>query len=63
MGVPHDLAAALCLILVVEGLVLFAVPRGWQRMVHEALKLEPRTLRIYGAVAMAAGLLALQFTH
>lgn len=59
----HDLAAALCLVLVIEGLVLFAAPRGWQTMVREALKMEPGRLRIFGAVAMVAGLLFLQLVH
>jgi uncharacterized protein YjeT (DUF2065 family) len=60
---PHDLAAALCLVLVIEGLVLFASPRGWQSMAREALKMEPGRLRIFGAVAMVAGLLFLRLVH
>jgi len=59
----RQLTAALCLMLVVEGLLLFAAPRGWQAMVREALKLPPRTLRLFGAGAMAAGLVLLQFFH
>jgi uncharacterized protein len=59
----HELMAALCLVLVIEGLVLFAAPRGWQAMVSEALKLKPRTLRAFGVAAMMAGLLMLQLTH
>jgi uncharacterized protein len=61
--VSHELMAALCLVLVIEGLVLFAAPRGWQAMVREALKLEPRMLRVFGVAAMMAGLLMLQLTH
>ena len=57
---PHDLAAALCLLLVVEGLLLLVAPRQWQNMVREALKLPARTLRIFGAVAVVIGLLVLQ---
>ncbi|WP_199098463.1 DUF2065 domain-containing protein [Dyella sp. ASV21] len=59
----HDLWAALCLVLVIEGLVLFAVPRGWQAAMREAAKLSPRALRTGGAVAIGIGLLALQFMH
>jgi uncharacterized protein YjeT (DUF2065 family) len=59
----HQLAAALCLLLVIEGLVLFVAPKGWQSMVREALKVPPRTLRLFGAGAMAAGLVLLQFFH
>ena len=51
---------ALCLVLVLEGLMLFAVPRHWQSMVRQALELSPRTLRVCGAVAIVAGLGALQ---
>ncbi|MEO5811515.1 MAG: DUF2065 family protein [Rhodanobacter sp.] len=57
---PHDLAAALCLLLVIEGLLLLVAPRQWQNMVREALKLPARTLRIFGAVAVAVGVLVLQ---
>ncbi|HEX7814712.1 DUF2065 domain-containing protein [Dyella sp.] len=59
----HDLAAALCLVLVIEGLVLLAVPSGWQAMMREALKVAPARLRIFGAVAVAAGLVFLQFAR
>lgn len=59
----HNLLAACCLVLVIEGLVLFAAPRGWQAMVREALKLDPRTLRMFGAAAMVAGLLVLRLVH
>lgn len=59
----HELTAALCLVLVIEGLVLFAVPRGWLAMAREALKLEPRMLRAFGAAAVVAGLLMLQLAH
>jgi uncharacterized protein YjeT (DUF2065 family) len=59
----HNLLAALCLVVVIEGLVLFAAPRGWQAMMREALKLDPRTLRVFGAVAMVAGLLVLRLVH
>lgn len=59
----HQLIVALCLMLVLEGLLLFAAPRGWQAMVREALKLSPATLRLYGAGVMVAGLVLLQFFH
>lgn len=58
-----DLWSALCLVAVIEGLVLFAMPRQWQRMAYEALKLEPRTLRLIGAGAVALGLIALRLVR
>ena len=48
------LAAALCLVLVIEGLFLFASPRLWKRMA------EGRTLRMIGAGMIVAGLVMLQ---
>jgi uncharacterized protein len=58
-----ELAGALCLVLVIEGLVLFAAPRGWQATMRQAANLSPRALRIFGAVAIVIGLAALQLVH
>lgn len=60
---PRELVVALCLVLVIEGLVLFAAPRGWQATMREAVKLSPRTLRLFGAAAIGVGLIALQLMH
>jgi uncharacterized protein len=60
---PRDFYAALCLVLVIEGLVLFAAPQGWQAMMREAQKLDPRTLRLFGAVAIGVGLITLHWVH
>ena len=59
----HQLVAALCLVLVIEGLLLFAAPAAWQAMVRQALALPPRTLRLFGAGAMAVGLALLRWFH
>ena len=59
----HQLTAALCLMMVIEGLLLFVAPQGWQTMVREALKLPLRTLRLYGAGVIVVGLLLLQLFH
>lgn len=58
-----DLWAALCLVLVLEGLMLFVTPAGWQRMAQRMLEIEPRQLRIGGAVMIVAGLIALQLVR
>jgi uncharacterized protein len=60
---PRDFYAALCLVLVIEGLVLFAAPQGWQAMMREAQKLDPRTLRVFGALAIGIGLITLHWVH
>lgn len=54
------LMAALCLVLVIEGLLLFISPGGWKRLVAEAQKLDDRQLRRIGAVMIVLGLVALQ---
>ncbi|WP_266181483.1 DUF2065 domain-containing protein [Dyella humicola] len=59
----RELLLALCLMLVIEGLVLFAAPHGWQATMREAVKLSPRTLRLFGAAAIGIGLVALQLMH
>jgi len=59
--VPHAFAAALCLVLVLEGLFLFAAPQAWQRMAEQMRQLDPRRLRLIGVAMVAVGLLALRF--
>ena len=54
-----DLWASLCLVAVLEGLVLFAFPSAWKRMVEQMQEMPNRTLRIAGAMLLAAGLAAL----
>ncbi|WP_295908211.1 DUF2065 family protein [uncultured Xanthomonas sp.] len=52
----HDLIAAVCLVVVFEGLILLVAPEAWKRMVQQM----PTTqLRIAGGVALAVGLMAL----
>lgn len=56
----HPLIAALCLVLVIEGLFLFAVPQVWQRMAEQMRQLDARQLHVIGGVMVAIGLLALK---
>lgn len=58
-----DLNAALCLVLVVEGVFLFALPAAWKRMAELLQSLSERDLRIAGAVMVVIGLLALQLVR
>ena len=59
----HELLAALCLVLVIEGLLLFAAPQAWKQIVEQMRELEPRQLRIIGGVMVGVGVLALQFVR
>jgi len=51
----HDLAVALCLVLVIEGIVPFLSPSGWRAMVLEVTGMSDRALRVAGLCAMLAG--------
>ena len=54
-----DFAAALGLLLVVEGILPFVSPRGIKRMLATMATMEDGALRVAGAVSMLAGVLML----
>ena len=58
-----DLWAALCLVAVLEGLLLFIAPGGWKRMVAQMQEVPDRQLRVIGGVVLALGLLTLYFVR
>ncbi len=51
-----DLAAALGLLLVIEGLLPFLNPAGMRRALERVAAMNDATLRIAGAVSLLAGL-------
>jgi uncharacterized protein YjeT (DUF2065 family) len=55
-----NIAAALCLVLVIEGLFLFASPRLWKRMAEQLQQIDERSLRMIGGGMVVAGLVVLQ---
>ena len=58
-----ELAAALCLVLVLEGLLLFASPNAWKRMAEQLQRTEVRTLRLIGGGMIVVGLILLKIVH
>lgn len=58
-----NLGAALCLVLVIEGLFLFASPSLWKRMAEQLQQIDERTLRMIGAGMVVAGLVVLQIVR
>jgi uncharacterized protein YjeT (DUF2065 family) len=54
-----DLWAALCLVAVLEGLVLFAAPGAWKRAMMRMLATPDDRLRRIGAIVLGAGMLSL----
>ena len=59
----QDLWAALCLVAVLEGLILFVAPGGWKRTAEQLQALSEQQLRRIGAILLACGLAALYFVR
>ena len=55
----NDLWAALCLVLVIEGLFLFAAPAAWKRMVAQLLAQPDRNLSAIGGFMVIFGMVVL----
>ncbi len=58
-----DLWAALCLVFVIEGLLLLALPNVWKRNAAQMLAMPSATLRGIGAGVLVAGLIALSLVR
>lgn len=54
-----NLWAALCLVAVLEGLLLFATPRLWKKTMTQMLGQSDGHLRLLGGVLMLLGLVAM----
>lgn len=54
-----DLWSALCLVAVLEGLLLFALPGAWRRAAEHLHAMPDGKLRAVGALVVAAGVAAL----
>ena len=55
----EDLWAALCLVAVLEGLVLFAAPGGWKRAAEQLQQMPDEHVRRVGGIVLILGLVAL----
>ena len=51
----HDVGIALCLVLVIEGIVPFLYPRRWREMVRMLSEIDDSTMRVAGLVSMLLG--------
>ena len=54
-----DLWAALCLVAVLEGLVLFAAPGAWKRAAERLQNMPDEHVRRVGGIVLAIGLVSL----
>lgn len=51
----HDLGVALCLVLVIEGVMPFLYPKKWRETVARLAEADDRTMRIVGLASMLLG--------
>ena len=52
----HDLAVAICLVFVIEGMMPFISPVRWRKVVFNVAQLDDRSMRIMGLVSMVIGI-------
>jgi len=55
----NDLLTALCLVLVIEGIMPFLSPKAWKATLAKVAMMDDRTIRSLALVCMLAGLLSL----
>ena len=51
----RDLGVAMCLVLVIEGIVPFLYPRRWRHIALSLAEVDDRTMRLAGLSSMVAG--------
>ena len=58
-----DFAVALCLMLIIEGVLPFLYPERWRRMVQALAQVDNRSMRIAGLACMLLGTALLYIVH
>lgn len=56
-----DILTALALVMILEGLLPGLAPSAWMKIMHDAMKIGPRGIRIAGIISMVSGALLLNF--
>ncbi len=51
----NELAIALCLVLIIEGIMPFVAPARWKRMIVTVASADDRSIRLVALVCMLAG--------
>lgn len=51
----NELAIALCLVLVIEGIMPFLYPRRWRALAMSLAEIPDSTMRLTGFISMVAG--------
>jgi uncharacterized protein YjeT (DUF2065 family) len=58
-----ELLRALALVCVIEGLLPFIAPRRWRDTLVSLASVDPRQFRIFGAIMIGVGVVALRCLH
>jgi hypothetical protein len=58
-----DIATAICLVLVIEGMLPFLSPARWRALAAAMSGVDDRTLRIMGLLSMVLGTALLYLVH
>jgi uncharacterized protein YjeT (DUF2065 family) len=58
-----ELAAALCMVLVIEGILPFLSPRRWRSVAAMAVRVDDLTVRMLGLSSMVIGTTLLYFVR
>ena len=59
MSFGHELAIAVCLVLVLEGIMPFVAPQRWRKPIEYVAQTDDRSMRIMGLVSMLVGVVLL----
>jgi uncharacterized protein len=59
----QELSIALCLLLVLEGILPFLCPRQWREALAQLIRLSDRQLRLMGLASMLLGTTFLYWLH
>jgi len=59
MSFWHELVVAACLMLVLEGIMPFAAPQRWRKLIEYAARTDDRSMRIMGLACMLVGVVVL----
>ena len=58
-----QLAVALCMVLIIEGILPFLSPRRWRSFAAMALRVDDQSVRILGLASMIVGTTLLYFVR
>jgi hypothetical protein len=59
----NDVAVALCMVLVIEGILPFLSPRRWRAVAEMARRVDDATVRMLGLSSMVVGTTLLYFVR